>query len=208
MLPLANALMRTGLALKVHQVKRATESYVRDRGLQGQGIAVSYAVAAGLYAAAGIFLLAALLVGVTALFRWVELRYGLFEAFGASAVTLLVLATLFAVLASSRLKRPTKRFPSLSSRLRVAIKANPVVPLNSEQPRPPAATARTPTGSAVRSSSTEFKPARPPQRSEANQREAKIGLFMAATLAGWALARRRKLSHNITRSRNIRKAHA
>ena len=60
--PLASALVRTGLALKLNQVKRATSSYIRDRSEQTQGIAVSYAVAAGLYAAAGVFLIATLLV--------------------------------------------------------------------------------------------------------------------------------------------------
>ena len=55
--PLASALVRTGLALKLNQVKRATSSYIRDRSEQTQGIAVSYAVAAGLYAAAGVFLI-------------------------------------------------------------------------------------------------------------------------------------------------------
>ena len=125
--PLASALVRTGLALKLNQVKRATSSYVRDRTEQTQGIAVSYAVAAGLYAAAGIFLIATLLVGAAALFRWVELRYGLFQAFGATGGLLLVLAALFAILAASRLKRPAKQFPSLSSRLRVAMKSSTIM---------------------------------------------------------------------------------
>ena len=49
--PLASALLRTGLALKLSQVKRATESYTRDRVEQSQGAVVSYAVAGGLYAA-------------------------------------------------------------------------------------------------------------------------------------------------------------
>ena len=45
--PLANTLLRTGLALKFNQIRRATESYARDRAAQGQGAIVSYAVAAG-----------------------------------------------------------------------------------------------------------------------------------------------------------------
>ncbi|MGG2309923.1 hypothetical protein, partial [Salmonella enterica] len=86
------------------------QSYMRDRGEQTQGLAISYAVAAGLYAAAGIFLIATLLVGAAALFRWVELHYGLFPAFGATAGALLVLTILCAVLAANRLKRPAKSF--------------------------------------------------------------------------------------------------
>ena len=83
MLALSSGLPRIGLALKIRQIRLATRSYLRDRAAQGQGIVASYAVAAGLYAAAGIFLIAACLVGVTALFRWIEMNYGLFQAFGA-----------------------------------------------------------------------------------------------------------------------------
>ncbi len=43
----------------------------------------SYAIAAGLFAAAGIFLIAACLVGTMALFRWIAIHYGQFWAFGA-----------------------------------------------------------------------------------------------------------------------------
>src|SRR5450432_3138893 len=123
---LSGSLLQAGLALKISQIKRATASYARDRAAQGQGIAASYAVAAGLYAAAGIFLVAAVLVGVTALFRWIEISYGLFCAFGAVGGLLLVIAIVCAGLAANKLKRPTKHFPNLTSRLRVAIKANPV----------------------------------------------------------------------------------
>jgi hypothetical protein len=59
--------------MKLNRVKRATRSYMRDRARQATGTATSYAVAVGLYAAAGIFVLAACLVGLDALFRWVEL---------------------------------------------------------------------------------------------------------------------------------------
>ena len=60
MLALSSGLLRTGLALKLNQVKRATRSYLRDRTNQATSTATSYAVAAGLFAAAGIFLIAAL----------------------------------------------------------------------------------------------------------------------------------------------------
>ena len=49
MLALSSGLLRTGLALKIRQIKLATRSYLRDRAAQGQGIVASYAVAAGLY---------------------------------------------------------------------------------------------------------------------------------------------------------------
>jgi hypothetical protein len=75
---LAPSLPRAGVALKLNQVKLATRSYLRDRTSQATGTVASYAVAAGLFAAAGIFLIAACLVGITALFRWIEIKYGLF----------------------------------------------------------------------------------------------------------------------------------
>jgi hypothetical protein len=91
MLAPSNGLLRTGLALKLAQIKLATRSYLRDRTKQATGTVTSYAVAAGLFAAAGIFLLAACLVGVTALFRWVEIQYGVFWAFGTVGALLLVI---------------------------------------------------------------------------------------------------------------------
>lgn len=188
--PLASALIRTGLAIKINRVKRATESYARDRVAQSQGAVVSYGIAAGLYAAAGIFAIALLLVGVTALFRWVELRYGLFEAFGASAALLLILAMICATAAASRLKQKTKPIVSLGSRLRVAINASP-------QPDR-ADTARDTAASVLRTSpspAAEFRPSSPQRLRGPAQPStaAKAGLVLAATLMGWALARRRSL---------------
>jgi hypothetical protein len=198
--PLASALVRTGLALKISQMKRATESYVRDRSDQAQGTAVSYAVAAGLYAAAGIFAIALLLVGVAALFRWVELNYGLFPAFGVSAAILLVLAIACAALAASRLKKPARQFPSLTSRLRVAIRANPVRPDQVDSARDTATAVLMATPSPR--PANEFKPSRPPRRAAVSSgREAKAGLLLAATLAGWALVRRRTIAKNMRPAR-------
>ena len=82
MLAIPNGLLRSALAQKLNYIERAMRSYLRDRTNQATGTATSYAVAAGLFAAAGIFLIAALLVGATALFRWIEINYGLFWAFG------------------------------------------------------------------------------------------------------------------------------
>src|SRR3979490_463218 len=126
MLAPSGGLLRTGLALKLSQIKLATRSYLRDRTDQATGTVASYAIAAGLFAAAGIFLIAACLVGITALFRWIEIEYGLFWAFGAVSALLLLIAAICAAVASSQLKRRPPHFPRLTSRLRVALKANPV----------------------------------------------------------------------------------
>ena len=189
---LASGLLRTGLALKVDQIKRATASYARDRVEQGQGIAASYAIAAGLYAAAGIFLVAALMVGITALFRWIELNYGLFPAFGAVGCLLLLIAIICAVLAAGKLKQPARHFPSLTSRLRVAVKANPVA---TSPAKPDRIEAARDTAAAILSSPAEptaanaYNPRYTPRASRGSP-NGRAALIVAATLMGWAMARR------------------
>src|SRR5260370_8994237 len=128
MLAPSSGLLRAGLALKLNQIKLATRSYLRDRTHQATTTVSSYAIGAGLFVAAGIFLIAACLVGIMALFRWIEINYGMFQAFGAVGALLLAIAAICAAVAASRLKRPPPQFPSLTSRLRVAIKASPVEP--------------------------------------------------------------------------------
>lgn len=128
---------------------------------------VSYALAAGLYAAAAIFVTAALMVGATAGFRWIEVRYGLFEAFGASVAFLVAFLALFVLLAFYTSKRAPKRVVSLASRLRVAISAAP----SAEDIGPAAAVASLPNHrDGTRSSSVIFV------------------LIAASSLIGWALS--------------------
>lgn len=190
MLALSSGLLRTGLALKLNQIKRATGSYVRDRANQATGTATSYAIAAGLFAAAGIFMIAALLVGATAVFRWIEINYGLFQAFGATGGGLVVVAAICAGVAASRLKRPAPQFPSLASRLRVAINANPIKPARVE--------AATNTATAIlREPATPESGASRARRTSrpgpvADSRKVQAGLLLAATLLGWAAVRRQQ----------------
>jgi hypothetical protein len=189
MLAPSSDLLRAGLGLKLNQIKRATRSYVRDRTNQATGNVTSYAVAAGLFAASGLFLIAACLVGLTALFRWVEIHYGIFPAFGVVGALLLVIAIICATLAASRLKRPPSHFPSLTSRLRVAITANPLkrAPTESMQdtaaslmPRPHALPGHI--------GANRFRPA---TRRPGDNRQVQAGLILAATLLGWAAVRRK-----------------
>jgi hypothetical protein len=189
-----NGLLRVGLALKLDQVKRAARSYLRDRTNQATDTATSYAVAVGLFAAAGIFLIAACLVGLAALFRWIEIEYGLFQAFGAIGALLLIIAALCAGLAARRLKRPAPHFPSLTSRLRVAVKANPVQPDQVDAARDTAA-------AALLAPSTPARADRRPRKAEIWRRRdnrsigagnISAGLILAATLLGWAAVRRRQ----------------
>ena len=184
-----SSLLRTGLALKLSQIKLATRSYLRDRTNQATGTVASYATATGLFAAAGIFLIAACLVGITALFRWVEINYGLFWAFGAVSALLLLIAAICAAVASSQLKRRPPHFPSLTSRLRVALKANPVASDQIEAVRDTAAGILMTPAPMTRANRRRMKTQRRPAR---NNREIGAGLILAATLLGWAATRRRQ----------------
>jgi hypothetical protein len=186
MLAPSSDLLRAGVGLKLNQIKLATRSYLRDRTNQASGTIISYAVAAGLLAVAGIFLIAACLVGATALFRWIEIHYGQFWAFGAIGALLLAIAAICAGLAAARLRQPSPHFPSLTSRLRVAIKANPLQPDQLEAARNTAA-------------SVLLAPSVPPagvrrrrrSRTGRDNRQIQAGLILMATLLGWAATRRR-----------------
>jgi hypothetical protein len=187
MLAPSSGLLRAGLAIKLNQIKLATRSYLRDRTNQATATVTSYAIAAGLFVVAGIFLIAACFVGVTALFRWIEINYGLFQAFGVVGALLLVIAAICAAVAAAKLKRPPPRFPSLTSRLRVAVKASPLKPNQIDAARDTAAT--------ILSAS----PARRASRKRLNgkrgltgdNKTVPAGLILIATLLGWAAVRRR-----------------
>jgi hypothetical protein len=186
---LAPSLLRAGLALKLNQVKLAARSYLRDRTSQAAGTLASYAIAIGFFAAAGAFLIAACLVGVTALFRWIEINYGLFQAFGAVGALLLVLAAICAAIAASKLNRRSPHFPTLSSRLRVAVKASPIQATQIEATSETGAAAlRDPSTPAPRANSGRPKPLHQPGDNKLVQ----AGLIAMTTLLGWAAVRRRQ----------------
>jgi hypothetical protein len=161
-------MMMDALGVRWERAKHAAQSYVRDRVEQSEATVVSYAVAGGLFAAAGVFLIAAFIVCLTAAFRWIEIRYGLFEAFGALGGLLALITTICAVLAAVRLRRPAKRIVPLASRLRVAIGA------------PPSSTEVAP---AVAVSALSAHPNK-------SYKSVMPGLLIAASLMGWALVRR------------------
>jgi hypothetical protein len=183
----SSGLLSAGIELKLNQIKLATRSYVRDRTNQATSTLISYAVGAGLLAAAGIFLIAAIFVGAIALFRWIEINHGQFWAFGAIGALLVVIASISAGLAIIRLNRGPAHFPSLSSRLRVAIKANPVKPDQIEAVRDTAsAILLAPSSSVGRT-----RRGRLPRTGHDNRR-IQAGLILTATLLGWAMIRRRQ----------------
>ena len=188
----SSGLLGAGIELKINQIRRATKSYLRDRTDQATSTLTSYAIAAGLFAAAGIFLIGALFVGAIALFRWIEIHYGQFWAFGAIGAMLAVIASICAGLAAIKLNRPVPHFPSLTSRLRVAIKSNPVKPDQIEAVRDTAAAILLAPSAPVGRSDR-----RRGNRSGHDNRRMQAGLIVTASLLGWALLRRRQQTRQV-----------
>jgi hypothetical protein len=189
MLAPSSGLLRAGLALKLNQIRLATRSYLRDRTSQATATVSSYAIAAGLFVVAGIFLIAACFVAITALLRWIEIHYGLFQAFGVVGALLLVIAAICAAVAAARLKRPPPQFPSLTSRLRVAVKASPVEPDQIDSARDTAAAILSaPSSPATRAGSRRLNGKQGLMR---DSKAVPAGLILIGTLLGWAAVRRR-----------------
>jgi putative superfamily III holin-X len=190
MLAPSGDLLRAGIGLKLSQIKMATRSYLRDRTNQATGTMTSYAIATGLFAAAGVFMIAACFVGTIALYRWIAIHYGQFWAFGAISALLVTMAAICAGLAAARLNRAPPHFPSLTSRLRVAIKSNPLGSGQIEAARDTAASVLlTPS---VPTSSTRTSTQSPRgRRTGSNRNVQAAGLIAMATLFGLAATRRR-----------------
>lgn len=193
MLAPSGELLRAGMTLKINHLKRAARSYLRDRTNQATGRATSYAVAAGLFALAGLFLIATLFVGLMALYRWVAITHGQFWGFGAVAAVLLVLAVSCAGVALAQMKRRDKPIVPLASRMRVAIAT----------PRIPRGTVK----QAVKEVATTIPlvPLAPGERgrggnavSARTNRPVQLGLMLAAVgLLGFTAARRRRHGHRL-----------
>ncbi|MFK4661777.1 hypothetical protein ABIF76_002631 [Bradyrhizobium ottawaense] len=142
----------------------------------------------GLFAVAGLFVIATFFVGLIALYRWVAITYGQFWGFGAVAAVLLVLAAVCAGVAMAMMKRPTKQIVPLASRMRVAIAS----------PRIPRGTVK----QAVKEVATTIPlvPLAPGERGHGRRaspvrtnRPVQLGLMLAAIgLAGFTAARRRR----------------
>jgi hypothetical protein len=93
----------------------------------------------------------------------------------------------------SRLNRKPPHFPSLTSRLRVAIKGRP---LTAKSPKPDRVEVASDTAAAILrapAAPSPYAPSRRPARRPrpiADNREVQAGLILAATLLGWTAARR------------------
>ena len=215
----AGAILRAGLGLKAAQLRRATQSYIEDRTDHGKSIAAGYATGAGLYAAAGVFMIAACLVGIAALFRWIELNYGQFTAFGFSIGILIVLTALCALIAASSMRPPKPKYPGLGTRLSAALKGNPlktnaanikalsggalaarstgtrqassVSASRHSSARPDAMeTARSAAADVLRAPAAPLRRNRAGYGAASGPLDGRAALVLVATLLGWAVARR------------------
>lgn len=175
MLALPGELLRAELEQRLSRIKHATHAYVRDRAGQAAGMATSYAVAIGLFAVAAIFFLGACLVGLVALFRYVELEYGTFPAFGVIGGLLILLAAICAGVAAFRMKRPAPSIPSLTSRLNAAVASPAVHQAATDDVDPDDAIPQAPGG-----------------QGRGGTVNMPIALALAALLLGWAAMRRRQ----------------
>ena len=102
---------------------------------------------------------------------------------------LLVIAAICAAVAAGKLKRPPPRFPSLSSRLRVAVKASPLEPDQIAAARDTAgAILSAPSSPATRASRRRLNGK---QRLMRDNKAVPAGLILIVTLLGWAAVRRR-----------------
>ena len=217
----AGTVLRAGLGLKLAQIKRAMQSYVDDRTDRGKSVLAGYAVGAGLYAAAGVFMIAACLVGITALFRWTELAYGQFTAFGISVGILIVLTALCALIAASNMHAPKPNYPSLGTRLGAALKGNPLksdaanlkaiasgIPARQTAHTPPVRrsaaieTAHSTASDVLRAPASPTARRRYPAGQGAQAGSA--ALILTATLLGWAVVRRHANARN--RASDVRPA--
>ena len=122
------ALLRAGFAFKATQLRQAASHYVEDRTDHAKSLATGYAVAAGLFAVAGVFLTGACAIGMIALYLWLEPQYGVFASLGICAGILLVLMVICLIAAMVRMNSRPPAFPSLGNRLGSAVKGNPFAP--------------------------------------------------------------------------------
>ena len=205
------ALLRAGLGLKLTQLRLAATSYVEDRTDHSKDVVKSYAVGAGFYAAAGLFFVAACLVGAGALFHYVAETYGIYTAFAVSGGVLVLLAIITAAIAAAKMKPPKATFPGLMDRLKAAITGKRVKSsvLSRDQIEKSAAATKQVSKRAAESRPVQPKPVRnavesarstaadvlrqpayAPPGDKGTPAVTKAGAALAVTMLGWALARR------------------
>jgi hypothetical protein len=123
-------LLRTALAIKASNIQHAGQAYVRDQAFRGKSAISSYVVGVCFLLGATVFAIIAILIGAAALFRFIEVRYGLFEAFGAAGGAMIVVALISMTIGLSKMNLKSDRVVPLASRVRVAAHSHPITKEN------------------------------------------------------------------------------
>lgn len=210
------ALVKAAFTFKATQIKQAASHYVEDRVTYTKHLAIGYAVAAGLFAVGALFLIGAGVIGMIALYVWLEPQFGVFDALGLCAGLLLALTLICVVAAILLMRRRSASYPSLGNRLGSALKGNPLAPaikasrdnaakaISTIAETASAATTRvSETARHVsdaregpralrRARRTAMDVLRSPPLARHRQRLPHAGLMVGASLLGWAMVRRRR----------------
>lgn len=159
-------LIRTALAIKASNIQHAGQAYVRDQASRGKSAVSSYVVGACFLLGAAVFAIIAISIGAAALFRFIEMRYGLFEAFGAAGGAMVVVALISMAIGVSKMNPKSNRIIPLASRVRVAAHSHPITKEN------------------VKDAAVSLV--------DENHRSSTLGLALAGTVLGYLILRRRQ----------------
>src|SRR3569623_361960 len=124
--PDAIGLIRAALAYKAANIQHAGQAYVRDQASRSKSAFVSYLFGVCFFLGAAIFAIVAVLIGAAALFRFIEMRYGLFEAFGAAGGAMVVVALICLAIGVTKMNIKSGHIVPLASRVRVAAHSHPI----------------------------------------------------------------------------------
>ena len=184
----SSGLLRAGVGLKLNQIKRRRGLICATAPTRRPAPSPPMPLPPGCsrrpdFSDRGLF------VGTIALFRWIEINYGQFWAFGAVGALLLVIAV--------DLRRTGGR-PSSSARRRIFLAHQPAARRDQGQSRSSRTRSRPSRDTAA---AILLAPSAPPARASADgeprprrttTRHMQAGLILTATLLGWAAARRRQ----------------
>jgi hypothetical protein len=103
--------------------KGLVSSYVSDLSSWGASLAANFAVVFSLFAVGGGFVLGGLIVGLAAVFHWIEVNYGLYCAYGIIGSSLSAIGALFILLALRPVRGPKPHMPLGERQMRTVKRA-------------------------------------------------------------------------------------
>jgi hypothetical protein len=104
-------------------LKGLVYSYFFDVRAWATGLATGYAIAGSLLVLGAVCILAAVMVGLAALFQWIEVNYGTYRAFGIIGGGLILAGALCVVMGLRLIKQPKSRFPLAERQIAIAKRA-------------------------------------------------------------------------------------